>query len=421
LARLGAAHTTLSTVASPDTERPASRQVLDDYVARMRHLRRWYFAAVVALVVVAVVVAEVVLGHGEIARAHLHSAKSAAAAPPTGGPSATVSPAWESSDASALGQPGWAGTVVTYSAHTVTGRNYRTGAGVWSYTRTDFTICAVIQEQGQTVAFFDHSGNCDEVSAFDTGTGARIWYRTLDANGLPINGHPSYQFNQYTALVTTPTEVEALSLSAPRGIDRWDFAQPSGCTTTGVALGADGVLIAQHCGDGYHLLLRDAYAGNDDKKPDSPVKWRLNDVRAVPVSADALITAFDSRDGSLVSYRAKDGGVLTTTSLTPKPDLRSPISAISTTTELLVSAGTSCYAIGASAASQIWSLPLAGPLALGSSVLVAAMPGAVGVLNGAAGTIAQAVEVAAAKPGRPAYPVGSGFLIGGSTTAVYLH
>ena len=411
--------TRLSTVASPDTERLASQQVLDDYVARMHHLRRWHFAALAALVVIVAVIADLVLANGETAHAHLHTVKSAAPTPPAARPSATVSLAWLSPDASALGQPSWGGTVVTYSPHTVTGRNYKTGAGVWSYTRTDVAICQVIQEQGQTVAFFDHSGNCDEVSAFDTGTGARLWYRTLDANALLVDGHPSYEFNQFTILVTTPTLVEALSLSAPQGIDRWSFAEPAGCTTRGAVLGAGGVLIAQHCGDGYHLLLRDAYAGNDDKNPGSTTKWRLDNVNAVPVTADALITAFDAHDGSLVSYRATDGHVLRTTTLTPKPDLRSPISAISTTTELLVSVGTSSYAIDSSAAAQVWSIPLTGPLALGS-VLVAAMPGAVGILDGTAGTIAESVKVPAAKPGRYAFPVSTGFLIGGSSTALYL-
>jgi hypothetical protein len=224
------------------------------YKARMARQRRWYAASVVVLIVLVGVAVHVVISRGEISHAHLHSAAVAAPSPSSSTPSDNLSLAWRSTDRTAIGQPAFGGTVITYDAHTVTGRNWRTGTAVWTYTRTDMTLCQVIQENGQTIALYDHNGNCDELSSFATGTGERSWYRTLDSNTNAINGRPGVAVNADTLLLSTPTLVQAIDPGG--GLDRWDFVEPSGCVTTGTALGSSGVLIAQHCADGNHLLLR---------------------------------------------------------------------------------------------------------------------------------------------------------------------
>lgn len=45
--------------------------------------------------------------------------------------------------------------MITFSTDGVRGRYARTGAGTWSYTRTDRTLCQAIQGQGLIVALFE--------------------------------------------------------------------------------------------------------------------------------------------------------------------------------------------------------------------------------------------------------------------------
>ncbi len=124
----------------------------------------------VLVVIIAAVVSwvAVVMSHSEIAHAHLHSATAPAPSIASAPPSATQQLAWSNGDRLALGEPFWSGTVVTFAGHTVTGRNARTGAATWTYTRTDMPICEVAETQGQTIALFNREGNCDEIDAFDT-------------------------------------------------------------------------------------------------------------------------------------------------------------------------------------------------------------------------------------------------------------
>ena len=75
------------------------------------------------------------------------------------------------------------------------GRNARTGATTWSYTRTDRTVCTAAQLDGTTIAIYAVHGNCDEVTALDSGTGRRTWTRTLDKDGMPLNGRPTYAWS----------------------------------------------------------------------------------------------------------------------------------------------------------------------------------------------------------------------------------
>src|SRR5882762_8098377 len=160
------------------------------YVASMRRQRRWYFAAIAVVVAAAVAVALVVWSSGEITHVHLHTAKSAAPSVPLNTPPAAPSAKWQSTDATAIGAPLFGGTVVTYSEHTVTGRNALTGVADWTYTRSDRTVCQAAQVQGKTIAIYANGGDCDEVSTFETGTGQRAWTRTLDENGLTVSGRP---------------------------------------------------------------------------------------------------------------------------------------------------------------------------------------------------------------------------------------
>ena len=411
--------------AAPDRVRPDPERVFADYVRRTRRQRQVYAGVLMVAGLVIAVGATLVLRHGEAAHATLHQARVAAAAPPIGSvPDAIQSLAWHSADATASGEPAYRGIVVTYSAHTVTGRNYRTGAADWTYTRTDVSVCQVVQEQGTTVAFYDLNGNCDEAAGFNTGTGARVWYRTLDSNGRAVNGHPIYAASANTILMSTPAFVQAID-PADAGLDRWNFAQPSGCTTTSTALGTAGVLIGQQCADGAHLLLRAAYTADDDTGKTQTTLWRLDHTDVRPLSADGLISAYDRATGDLVQYRSTDGHVLSTQPLAPAPADTAPVTAVSSSDNLgeyIWIGGTYRYFDAASATAK-WSVPAPGlPSLIGATPVIATVQGVL-ELDPATGNPATTYllpDSPVITPGvSTATPIGNGFVLGGASTSVY--
>lgn len=377
------------------------------YVARMRRQRRWYLGVVAALVAGVVVLVSVVMSTSEIAHAHLHTTAAPPSAVPPSAPSAVQTVAWTTPDTPALGQPVWSGTVVTYSAHTVTGRDGRTGATSWTYTRTDATVCQVAQIQGKTMAFYDRDGDCDELDAFDTRTGARAWSRTLFSNGLLVVGHPTYQVSQLTVLIVTDSLVQAIDPTT--GYDRWHFAQPAGCHTDGAALGTTGVLIGQRCGDGDWVLLRDAYAGDDST---TSTKWRVHSPPAVPVAADDIIATLEVSTGTLLTYDPVKGTARPVVRLTPRPSSAEGLTTVPGTGASLIFVDGVCYSVGGGSASQLWAQPLTGPPTLAGSQLLGPTTEGVRALDPVTGATTGSYTVRGVRAGSTVYPLGSGFVIG---------
>ena len=207
------------------------------------------------------------------------------------------------------------GTVVTYDEHTVTGRNYATGAAVWTYTRTDVSICNVFQESGITIAIFtDRDGFCDEVDA--------LRHRHRRPHVVP---HARLE-RQHDRRRTGGHDGDAVHADdhrrrlhpgrRPGERDRpVDLHRPARLHEhlgrPGQRRGPD----RQHCGDGDHLLLRDAYAGDDNDNKAKAIWNVLSD--AIPVSADGLISALDPKTGQLLVYSSTDGKVTRTAD--PRP------------------------------------------------------------------------------------------------------
>src|SRR4051812_37766165 len=109
-------------------------------VAHGRRVRRAraIYAAVVGTVVAAVLVGVVVAwNRGEISHATLHTVAAPPASIPLAQPGSELKAAWHTGDQLAIGTAQYGGTVVTWSAHAVGGRDARTGERTWSYTRTD--------------------------------------------------------------------------------------------------------------------------------------------------------------------------------------------------------------------------------------------------------------------------------------------
>jgi hypothetical protein len=408
--------------AQPTGSAPATDSPLTHYVTGMRRQRRWYFLIVGGIVAVAVVVVAIVMATGEISHVQLRPATSAAPQIRSAQLNPTPKMAWQSSDATAIGEPFYQGTVVTYSTHAAVGRNALTGAIRWSYTRTDRVVCTVTQQQGNVLAIFAKDGNCDEVTTLDTATGKRLGVRTL-----VDNAHPVFTALPDTLVIATPEAVHAIDPDS--GYDRWLYQQPDGCRTTGVALGAGGALIGQQCADGGHLLLRDRYASADDKN--TQVKWRVAGVDSIPLAAENMALALDPSTGGLVSYDLARGSVKSRTPLSPRPVSSASVSQLATTTAELIQIGETTYTVTPTGAAVLWTASTRGlptvnpggeqvqpPPLVGATVLAVSASGVVR-LDGSTGSVQHTFSVPAASSGSRVFPLGSGFLVAGSGTQVY--
>jgi hypothetical protein len=425
------------------TDRDPSQAALERYRQRMRRSRRRYFAVLAVVVLAVGITVGIVWSRGEAAHTTLHTAAHPAPSVALGTPSAVLTKAWQSGDRAAIGTPYWGGTVITYSHDSVRGRNGSTGALTWSYTRSDRTLCQVIQDHGLTVAVYELHGNCDQLTALDSATGARKWTRTLDKDHQLLNGHPAYSLNQYAILLRGAHVIYTIDPST--GLDRWVY-QPANCTISGAVIGVQGALISQtctrpkcagltFCGSGPQLLLRDANAGrSDDQKqkanPDQ-IKWNLIGTNAMPASADQLISAVDPLGRRLLVLDGSKGKTLARLELKRAVTSSAGVAATATDrAELVWFAGTT-YAVAVTGAGLLWSSPTAGPVTatqssgkvvsppvLASSTLAAPSAAGIDLLEPSTGTPVRTVTGVNASAAR-VYPFGTGFVVAGASTAVY--
>jgi hypothetical protein len=429
----------------PGTGMPARDAAVDSYTARMRRWRILYAAGIAVVVVAAVVIVKIAYAHGEISHVTLRTAPSAAPSLPAAEPSGTLTQAWSSADHTAIGTPYSGGTVITYSTHTVAGRDARTGAVRWSYTRTDRTVCTAAQLADVTIAVYRLNGNCDELTALASGTGQRRWTRTLDENGHPVNGTPQFAVGSDTFMVTTPQQIYAISPDGTSGadnggLDRWIFSQ-SGCTINSAVLGTAGVLISQtcatpdcaglkFCGPGPQLLLRDPITGTDDNvNKDNPnrVEWNLIGNTMTPVSADGVISAINSAGTTLTTLDVKQGKKIAALPLSGTPDAGKPgasTTAASVGDDELIRIGEMTYAVGSGAKSVRWhtataALPVSDQVPGARSLLSVPASSGIAQLDPADGRVSHTFDITPPAAGSQVYPLGTGFLVAGPHTVVY--
>jgi hypothetical protein len=411
------------------------------YNRAMRRTRTIYYAVVGVVVVAVATFAGVVYSSGEAAHTTLHTVAKAPGTIALQAPSPNQRLAWKTSDQLALGKPQWRGAIITFSKHTVGGRDATTGKQTWSYTRTDRTVCTAAQVNGTTIAIYENSGNCDEVSAFYSGTGKRRWTRTLDKNGMPVNGRPAYQMTDFTFMVTSPTVIYAIDPVS--GLDRWTYDR-AGCRIGEAVLGTAGALVSQNCtkpncknvkfcGGGPQVFLRDGVSGNgDDNKPNADqIKWNRIGDSELPVSADQLIATAD-RTTHVLSELAQDTGAsLRTIDLKPVPTTLQGSVAEATSTDEVLWADGRTYAIRPGASQPVWvartrSAPTIvsptnqDPPVLATARISVATATGIGVLNGNDGRLVQRFAVTPPTAAGVVYPLGSGFLVAdGSGVAAY--
>jgi hypothetical protein len=416
-----------------------SDAALERYRARMRRSRTVYYAVLAVVVVLLGSWAAVTWSRGEAAHAFLHTFR---APPPTLGvqaPSPALVESWRTSDHIALGVPQYGGTLVTYSTHTVGGRNVRTGARTWSYTRTDRVVCTAAQVSGTTVALYANHGNCDEVSAFASDTGQRRWTRTLDMDGMPLDGRPSYQVTSSIFLAATSSVIYAIEVGD--GYSGWSYER-WGCRIGRVVLGSSGALISQNCssqvhcsglkfcGPGPQLFLRDGDAARDDKKPNADqIKWdRMGDT-STPVSADQVITSVGGQGQTLFVHDSNTGARTHRLELQVPSNPGQPVSATATDTAEVIWIGGVIYALPPDSSTPLWDYASAAPplvtspvaesaVTLATARITVATAAGIGLLDGTDGSVRKEFPVASSTDGATIYSAGTGFLVAGPTGIV---
>jgi len=283
--------------ATIDAEHPA----LAAHRQRVSRATRIYAGVLALLVLLAFIAVKLAYAHGELNKVSFSTAPAPSPVPGTL-PGAALRRAWHTDDTAAGGTPYESGVVVSYAGHTVNGRDAVTGAVRWHYTRSDQTLCSVLQQDATTIAIYRRKGNCDEVTGFVTATGEPKWYRTLTDNGttaatstsnvvLTVNAHVVHAFDN------------------AGGLDRWDWTVPADCAVRHALTGSAGVLVSMECGGKQRLGLHDLIA---DK-----VKWTVDTPAAMlPIAADGFVGALDSATGTVYRYTA-DKGTATKTARLP--------------------------------------------------------------------------------------------------------
>jgi hypothetical protein len=282
--------------AANDTEHPA----LAAYRQRTTRATRIYAAVLALLVLLAFLAVKLAYAHGELNKV---SFSTAPAPSPVPGilPGSALRLAWHTDDTAAGGNPYDSGVVVSFGGHTVNGRDAVTGAVRWHYTRSDQTLCSVLQQDATTIAIYRRKGNCDEVTGFVTATGEPKWYRTLTDNGTTASASTSN-----VVLTVNAHTVHAFDNAG--GLDRWNWVVPADCTVRHALTGSAGVLVSMACGGKQRLALHDLIADT--------VKWTVDTPTAMlPIAADGFVGALDPAAGTVYRYTGDKGTAVKTAQL----------------------------------------------------------------------------------------------------------
>jgi len=290
-----------------------SEPALASYRRQTRRAMRRYAMFLLLIAVTGFIAVRVAYAHGELNKVSNRVAPPPAVLP-SASPGASLSLAWRSDDHPAGGDPYSEGVIVSFLGHTVNGRDATTGAVRWFYTRSDMTVCSVVQQDRSTIAFYDREGNCDEVTGFVSATGKPKWYRTLTDNGpIEVASAPN------VVLIVATTTVHVIDNAD--GIDRWMWSAPNGCEVDRSLDGSQGVLTSYHCGRQNHLMLHDLIS--------SAVKWDIAvDSPMVPAAAGVLVGAADPATGTLTSYSTAKGTVTKRTALGPVAEVSAGLTAL---------------------------------------------------------------------------------------------
>ncbi|MBV9820988.1 MAG: PQQ-binding-like beta-propeller repeat protein [Actinobacteria bacterium] len=378
---------------------------------------RVYAAVLAVLVLVVAVAVRVAYARGELT--HVSASTEPAPLPvPSGSTADSLALAWRSGDRPAGGTPVQDGVVVGFDGGSVHGLDARTGKQRWHYTRSDQTLCSVLQQDATTIAVYNRHGNCDEVTGLVTATGALKWQRTMTDNGVT-------EAASAPNVVLTVAQYSVHVIDNAGGLDRWNWVAPDHCSVDRALAGSQGVLISTTCGDKHRLVLRGLTSDE--------LRWSVTVPRPmVPVAASAFFGAVDPSTGMLHSYSAVKGADTTTDRLGDPAALDGPLAALPRAAtavdgqsdngqplEVLWLGGT-LYGFAGSG-TVAWSTAATGPATVtGPDVLAAATRSTVQRRAGRTGRPAASTSLSpAVAAGYRPFEVGNGLLLAGDDLRMY--
>ncbi len=234
-----------------------------------RRTRRRIDALIALGIAIAVAVVAVGLWLGSDVRATtLHTAEGSTA-PTTPLPESTLptslTPAWTlRTDPRYRAVASVYGTVVTADRHTVTGHDAATGDAVWSYARSNRTLCAIGSGDTTTddldnwsgvhgiMTVFAKNGYCSQVTLLNPTTGERLYQRTSPNQdpgelffGAPYVGWKGSDYlelwrHDLVATIRYGDQPNPVNANGPH----------TGCTFSDAAVVRMALATVEHCGDG---------------------------------------------------------------------------------------------------------------------------------------------------------------------------
>jgi outer membrane protein assembly factor BamB len=406
-----------------ETTRP---DALEQYAARMRrNWVRYWLALCAVFAIISIGVVETYLS-GELHHVSRHEA--VAAAPPVARsqPASSLKTRWTTTDEVGAGSPIVGGAVVTYSAHTVTGRSVVDGTSLWSSTRRDRTLCSVSVLLGRAIAVYKHRRDCDQVEALDAGTGARVWQRTLDLDGRPIRGDASIAIGADAVYVYSQDTIYPMAISESMcnqpgdqgcGVSYWTYRSPDGCVLKAVVPGARGILISQQCESGLTFLFRDSTQSGSSSS--DGVKWSVAANSSFPLISDPLVATYDYAAAKVNIYDPQTGKLLRKTRFTPDSSAREMASKVRVRQITVVTLGSRTYALD-SAGKQLWTQASATSVAadaLGGGTLYQIKGPDVVAIDPESGQLTHRYHLANADSNATVQRIGAGFLLCGKGTS----
>lgn len=340
-------------------------------------LRVWVWTAAA----VAVAVVATLLWRGSDAAATT-STTAVAAAPMTGTPAGTVTPAWSAAGEALPGALVVRGRVVVGSAHGLRALDVLTGGTAWTYERANARLCGLAVADDRAVAVFDvphETRRCDQAVALDVDTGVRAWTRNVnfspDVALLGVDRSP-----QAAASIVAWNPTGLVDLDPVGDNIRWRYHAPDGCRISEVTPGSAGIALVQRCGtDAPQLRLVEPIGGG--------VRW----TKALAPGAAPQVAGTDGAvtltDGATLDVLSTDDG--SPRAALPLPAAATDASEVFASGVAVVSAGGAVTGLDPRTGAQVWQVPAvgaAGTVAPDGTDVVVPENGALVVRDAATGT-----------------------------------
>lgn len=294
---------------------------LREFNRKTRRANVVYYPTIAATVCVCIAVYLVAQAHGPLSHVRSRVATDVSTTGPQSPVGASLTSRWLAAGPGAVGFPASNGVVAVEASRGVEGLSAHSGQTLWSFERTDRTMCGVAQLDNRTIILYRQASNCDEVDAVDTTTGARVWERTLDADNVAVDGEAKLKAVYDAVYVIAGSAIYSLSVPNSRcdstsgqgcGLSFWQDKPDDGCTFSDLVAGDQGVLITEACRSERRLIVRERYTRSDKAK-----RQIFKHTSLLPLGADKNLLAYDSTSGEIFT--------LTTTSSVRQPSGKLPV------------------------------------------------------------------------------------------------